>query len=1058
MGDTRFERPYHEVRDASDRAAAIHALPDEDVIGALVVASAQKDPYLANVLASEAMNRVRRKGTIVQTANEGLVSQDLEGRLTYMNPAAERMLGWTMDELLGRRVHDIVHLDEQGRPLDDSECAALSVARSAEPAGRQETWYTRKDGTRFPIEQTAAPILRDGDVEGVVVTFTDITERKRAEGAMRQLATIVEASDDAIVLYALDGTLLTWNRGAQTLYGFTADEMVGRSVLDLELAERREAFGQAMQEAARGSPVRNFETTRLRKDGSAVEVSVTLSPVRDGSGRVVALSGVSRDITHRRRMEAARRESEARKAAMLHASLDAIITIDAESRILEWNRAAETIFGWSASEAIGRALPDLIIPPRYREAHHHGLARYVATGEGPVLGRRIELPALRRDGSEFPAELSILPLQAGDKPLFTGYLRDITEQKRAQVAQRESEERFRLLFAANPLPTIVFDEGTLAILDVNDVAVETYGYSREELLAMRATDLRPEADVERFLEYVRQHPRGPRHSVGWQHRLKDGRLIDVEVATHTVAFRGRSAILAVVNDVTERKRVHRELLASEERFRAIYESSPTMYFTVAADGTILSVNGFGARYLGYAPEELVGRKAWELYHPDDQPAAQANHLDLMARPYRLGEVRQWEGRKVSKQGNVIWAREALTRVPLSDERVAALVACFDISDAKRTAAQLEAERARVLDILESITDAFLALDRQWRFTYLNEAAERVMVASMGRGREGLLGRTYWEMLPEAAGTEFDRQFRKVMETREPAHFEAYYEPFRSWFEVHAYPTEEGVSVFFRDVTERRRTEEALREAKEELERRIGDRTQALAAANRELETFSYLVSHDLKEPVRAVEAYLDALAEDHAAALPPDARELVERSRAATARLDNLLRGLLELARIGHVATQEEARIDVHAALQSPDCSARYEHAVSERRARVEVRSEPGLVVRATDAAICQIVGNLILNAVVHNANEAPLVVVSARREGHAVVLAVEDNGGGFPRQVVEAFERPVASASALLPSRGSGFGLLIARRMAERLGGRISICESELGGARVRVELPAHA
>ena len=517
----------------------------------------------------------------------------------------------------------------------------------------------------------------------------------------------------------------------------------------------------------------------------------------------------------RKREEAARREAEARKAAILQASLDAIVTIDAESRIVEWNSAAERIFGWTAQEAIGRDLPDLIIPPRYREAHRQGLHRYLQTGQGPALGRRLELPALRRDGAEFPSELSIVPLQAGARPLFTGFLRDVTDQKRAEAALRESEERFRRLFASNPLPTWVFDAETHRFLDVNEVTVEKYGHSREEFLRLRVMDLRPDEDAPRFVEHLRQHPPGPLHSVGWRHRLKDGRIIDVEAATHRIDHGGRPAFLAVIHDVTERRRAHLELAASEERFRALDEHSPTMYFTVGVDGVILSANRFGAGYLGYAPAELVGRPAWELYHPDDREQARANHLAFLARPPPPGEVREWEGRKVTKQGVPIRVREALTRLPTTDGAPVALVACFDVTAQRRAAAELETSRRALTNLLESITDAFFALDRDWRFTYLNREAERITHAAMGRSRENLLGRILWDALPGARGTEFERHARRVMEERTPARFEAWFPPFGIRFDVHAYPTGHGISVLFRDATAGKRREHA--EGRQEAE-------------------------------------------------------------------------------------------------------------------------------------------------------------------------------------------------------------------------------------------------
>src|SRR5262249_42483781 len=139
-------------------------------------------------------------------------------------------------------------------------------------------------------------------------------------------------------------------------------------------------------------------------------------------------------ITERRQNEEASQRSEARKAAMLQASLDAVVSIDHQGRILEWNASAEKMFGYSRAEAIGKQIAELIVPVRLRARHLQGLAHYLATGQGAVLGRRIEMPALRADGTELPVELAITRIAMPGLPIFMAYVRDITERKRAEEA------------------------------------------------------------------------------------------------------------------------------------------------------------------------------------------------------------------------------------------------------------------------------------------------------------------------------------------------------------------------------------------------------------------------------------------------------------------------------------------------------------------------------------------------------------------------------------------------------------------------------------------------
>ncbi len=262
----------------------------------------------------------------------------------------------------------------------------------------------------------------------------------------------------------------------------------------------------------------------------------------------------------RRRAEEELREAEERTALIVSNALDAVITIDADGRVTSWNPQAERIFGWPRESVLGRPLTESIIPPAYRAAHDRGLAHLRATGEGPVLNRRIELKGLHRSGAELDVELAITPLQVGGATVFSAFLRDITERKQAEMALERSAANFRFLFANNPLPMWVYDLKTLEFLEVNAAAVEHYGYSREEFLRMSLLDIRPLEDVPRLKEVVDNFTVGTvRHAGVWKHLLKDGRLRDVDVIAHSFEFAGRRAVLVVAIDVTELKQAEAAL-------------------------------------------------------------------------------------------------------------------------------------------------------------------------------------------------------------------------------------------------------------------------------------------------------------------------------------------------------------------------------------------------------------------------------------------------------------------------------------------------------------------
>jgi two-component system sensor histidine kinase/response regulator len=241
------------------------------------------------------------------------------------------------------------------------------------------------------------------------------------------LAALLDSVDDPIFSEDLDGTVLSWNRAAERLYGYRAEEVVGRQ-FSLLVPEDRVADEVAaiLASLRSGQKVDHLETVRVGKDGSWIPVSITVSPIRDARGRVVAGVSVARDIRERKH---AAEEAE-RFAGILAATNDAFIGMDADGIVTEWNPAAERLLGWPAAEALGRRLSETIIPQRYREAHEEGLRRYLETGHGPVIGQRVELAAQHRDGNELPIELSVFVTVADGKQRFNAFVHDVSEHKR----------------------------------------------------------------------------------------------------------------------------------------------------------------------------------------------------------------------------------------------------------------------------------------------------------------------------------------------------------------------------------------------------------------------------------------------------------------------------------------------------------------------------------------------------------------------------------------------------------------------------------------------------
>jgi PAS domain S-box-containing protein len=230
--------------------------------------------------------------------------------------------------------------------------------------------------------------------------------------------------------------------------GYPVDEILGKTAFDLMFPEDRAKLGENLVEERRKSH-RLLDLRLRRKDGSELWVLVTSNPIQDSAGNYSGTVSLLTDITERKAMEEDLRESEARSQAILNSALDAVVTIDHEGRIVEFNPAAEKMFGHRQAEVLGRKMGEVIVPAELRDRHQSMLERCAQTGEVHILGRLIELPAMRADGSVFPAEMTINRVEYGSRLLFTGFIRDITVRKQVEEALRISEERYRTLISAS---------------------------------------------------------------------------------------------------------------------------------------------------------------------------------------------------------------------------------------------------------------------------------------------------------------------------------------------------------------------------------------------------------------------------------------------------------------------------------------------------------------------------------------------------------------------------------------------------------------------------------
>ncbi len=278
-------------------------LPDPELVQTLGAISSQLSHLIERKRAEEALRKSEmRKAAILRSALDCIVTFDLDGKITEFNPAAERAFGYTQEEALGREMASLI-IPETLRDRDGRGLALYQATNAGPTQGRRmELTAMRADGSEFPVELAISRIAIDGKPM-FTAYMRDITERQQAARITSELAAVVAHSNDAIVACTLEGRIVSWNVGAERIYGYASEEMIGKPLDLLIPPDRLDEFPQALTAVGRGDSLANYETIRLRKDGKRISVSLTESPIRGESGRISGLSSIARDITERKRLE-----------------------------------------------------------------------------------------------------------------------------------------------------------------------------------------------------------------------------------------------------------------------------------------------------------------------------------------------------------------------------------------------------------------------------------------------------------------------------------------------------------------------------------------------------------------------------------------------------------------------------------------------------------------------------------------------------------------------------------------------------------------------------------
>ena len=576
----------------------VHRLIDDRHVRIREIATADGGRVLlsSDVTAEEAREGARALLALaVENVGDAVEITDRQDRFTYVNRAFEEMTGWRREDVLGRTPEAVLRSGSHPPAFFEAMAAELAAGRTW-----QGTIINRmRDGELLDQETTISP-LRDSDgvIRHYVAVKRNVTEARAALRALEQsearYRAVVDTQAEFILRVAPDRHWTFMNEASRRYAGMTGTDVAKFTDMDVIHPEDLPIYEAHM---ARITPENPTDTAvwRSHYPGKGVHWEEwTDTGIFDAEGRLTEYQCIGRQVDDRVAAERAHAEAEELRRTALEAALDCYVGTDARGLVIEWNPAAERTFGYSRDAALGRQLAELIVPADRRAAHAAGFARHLATGESRILGRRLEVEAIRADGAAIPVELVVVRGNRAEGPVFLAYMRDLSESRRAEQALKASDARLKAFMEFAPVAAHLRDRDGRYLM-INREMENILGVSADQAIGQRPTDIVSSKVAGSSDEYHAQVVASGALQVTEQHlaHLTEGPYRWTMVIRFPVldADGEVSAVGTFAVDITERKEAEAALKASEQRLAEIIAANPVaMNITRISDRRLLFAN------------------------------------------------------------------------------------------------------------------------------------------------------------------------------------------------------------------------------------------------------------------------------------------------------------------------------------------------------------------------------------------------------------------------------------------------------------------------------------
>ena len=1054
-----------------------------DETGAPISVLAVTADISAHKLAEDALRRSEEQYRLLaENSDDVIFTLDPELRFTYISPSSMNFRGLTVEEAMQEKLEETMTPESLNMVLAAYSSYLPEIEQGKNPAVRMELELYRKDGSTLWAESSMRPMRNnEGRLIGYLGVNRDISERRCIEAAREEAVAALRRSEEQYRLLADNSDDVIWTTDSTLRFtyvspsvmkmrGMTVEEAMNEKLeelltpasLNTVLAE----YSRYLPEIEQGkNPSVRMDLEEYCKDGSTVWVEASMRPMRDTDGHLIGYVGVTRDISERKHIEAAKEEavaalrrSEEFSMRLIAAIPDIVIHTNTQGEILFINDKGLEVTGSSREDIVGKNMLSFIAPEDLEAV----IQNTILMMEQPLGPKEYNLIIRGTEKSLYEVNGSVLKKEDGVPYGMVYIVRDISESKWAEEELHRSEEQYRLI-AENSDDVIFTLDPELRFTYMSPSSYKLRGVTAEEAMLEKLDEIMTPESLNRiFAEYSRvlaeiEKGNNPTVRIEIEQYRKDRSTLWVEISIKTIRDdEGHLAgFLGVSRDISEHKLAEAAIQASEEKFRQIVENASDAIYRLSSTGAFTFINPAAELLLGYSIDDIQNHYFSEIIPDSHKKDVISFYADMSQRQVRES---YYEFPIILKSGAIRWVGQSIKREENAGGGVEFLGIARDISERKQAEDALQASEEKFRQIVSNIPNAVSIMDMNLRFTYMSMGIQNIL----GYTPEEIMALPLDRILtPESlafAGKTFQEAIKHNADGGN--HRQVLILPIEYYHKNGSIVMGENTMTFLRnangdpvgilsvaaDISERKHAEAKLKEAKDVAE-----------AANRSKSVFLANMSHEIRTPMNAILGFAQLMQRDPS--LSTQSHEHLDIINRSGEHLLALINDILEMSKIEAGRTVfVPTTFDLHALLYDLERMFRLRTDAKNLRFLVEEVGHIPQWVITDEGKLRQVLINLLGNSVKFTEDGGISLLVGGKVKNADTVnllFEVEDTGPGMADDEIGRLFQAFEQTRSGLKSGGTGLGLALSRGFIELMGGTISVTSKVGKGSIFRFNIP---